>query len=105
MFTTMPRYNKNCFFRRYFAFVGVLLLTTTATASAQEIVWPNTFNGQPEFSFSKKEVNDEQNKLAVGRGKLADTDPVAALSTLIKRSIADPFANQQHCGQENDLRR
>lgn len=98
MFTTMPRY-RNCFSRRYFSspqfavFTGMILLA--ATASAQEVVWPNTFNGQPEFSFSKKEVNDEQNKLAVGRGKLADTDPVTALSTLIKRSVADPFANQQ----------
>lgn len=72
---------------------GVALFATRA--SAQEIVWPNTFNGQPEFSFSKKEVADEQKKLAVGRGKVADVDAGASLNILIKRSVADPFANQQ----------
>lgn len=65
------------------------------SAAAQEVVWPNTFNGQPEFSFSKKEINDEQAKLAVGRGKVTGVDPIAALGVLIKRSIADPFATQQ----------
>ena len=74
----------------------VALFAYSATqANAQEIVWPNTFNGQPEFSFNKKDISDEQSKLTVGRGKVTDTDPVTSLGVLIKRSVADPFASQQ----------
>lgn len=84
-----------------FKAVSIISVVVTATllwtyqAKAQQIVWPNTFNGQPEFSFNKKELSEEQNKLGAGRGKVTDADPVAALGVLIKRSVADPFSTQQ----------
>lgn len=90
MFTMTPASNT----RPLALWVGLACILASPVW-AQDIVWPNTFNGQPEFSFSKKDITAEQKKLAVGRGRITDNDPVAALSVLVKRGVADPFATRQ----------
>lgn len=75
----------------------VLALSSLAlTATAQNIPWPETFRGSPEFEFNRKKLIDQQKdaqkiERGVGRSAVKDQD-IGSVEKLIKSSIFNLYA-------------
>lgn len=77
-----------------FAIALSVVLGTTASAMAQsasqDLPWPKTFNGQPDFDFKREEIIDDMQENGV-----VDGLEVATMRRLLQTTIVNPFTKEK----------
>lgn len=80
--------------------LAALCLILSGNVVAQDLEWPKTFNGQPDFDFIREEIIKEMEEELSLAGELEN---IASIDKTLKSRIIDPFAKMDKILLTDDI--